>query len=104
MDRAEGFGSGGSMAQGEANLKPPEWRHRKEGRSDRYLRPLEEEMRFMGTVFLTGAAVIVLWKVMAALFFGILGLALKVGLVVAVGYFLLKIFNGNKKQEKEAEA
>ena len=59
-------------------------------------------MRFVGTVLLTGAAAIVLWKVLAALFIGILGLAFKVGLVVAVVYFLMKIFNGNRKKEAEA--
>lgn len=89
------------MTLEEPYLKPLDYCHRNDGRSNRFLRPLEEDMRFMGTVFLTGAAAIVLWKVLAALFLGILGLALKVGLLVAVGYFLLKIFNGKKK---EAEA
>jgi hypothetical protein len=58
-------------------------------------------MRAVGKVLLTGAAALVLWKVMAALFVGLLGLALKVGLVLLVVYFLLKIFNGNKKTEDE---
>ncbi len=59
-------------------------------------------MRFVGTVLLTGAAVVVLWKVLAVMFFGILGLAFKVGLTVAVVYFLLRLFNGAKKKEAEA--
>jgi hypothetical protein len=60
-------------------------------------------MRAVGKVLLTGAAALVLWKVMAALFGSLLGLALKVGLVLLVVYFLLKIFNGNKKTEEEDE-
>ena len=60
-------------------------------------------MRAVGKVLLTGAAALVLWKVMAALFVGLLGLALKVGLVLLVVYVLLKIFNGYKKAEEEDE-
>ena len=56
-------------------------------------------MRFVGTVLLTGAAAIVLWKVVAVMFLGLLGMALKVGLVVAVVYVLLKALNGRRKQE-----
>ena len=58
-------------------------------------------MRAMGTVLLTGAAAIVAWKIFAALFVGLLGMALKVGLVVLVVYFLLNAFNGKKKTEEE---
>jgi predicted membrane protein len=61
---------------------------------------MEEQMRAMGTVLLTGAAAIIIWKILAAVFVGLLGLALKVGLVLLVVYFLLKIFNGNKKKEE----
>jgi len=53
----------------------------------------------VGKVLLTGAAVIVLWKVMAVLFVGLLGMALKVGLVLLVVYFLLRMFNKNKTEE-----
>ena len=55
-------------------------------------------MRAMGTVLLTGAAAIIVWKILAAVMVGMLGLALKVGLVLLVVFFLLKIFNGNKKK------
>jgi hypothetical protein len=58
-------------------------------------------MRAMGTVLLTGAAAVVLWKVFAGIFVGILGLAFKVGLVILAVYFVLKLFNGNKKKEEE---
>jgi predicted membrane protein len=61
---------------------------------------MEARMRAMGTVLLTGAAAIILWKIMAGVFFGLLGLALKVGLVLLVVYFLLRIFNGNKKKDE----
>ena len=56
-------------------------------------------MQAVGKVLLTGAAVIVLWKVVAGIFVGLLGLALKVGLVFLAVYFLLKLFNGKKKEE-----
>ncbi len=58
-------------------------------------------MRAMGTVLLTGAAAIVAWKILAGVFVGLLGLALKIGLVFLVVHFLLKIFNGKKKKEEE---
>jgi hypothetical protein len=61
---------------------------------------MEEQMRAMGTVLLTGAAAIVVWKILAGVLVGLLGLALKVGLVFLVVFFLLKIFNGNKKKEE----
>jgi hypothetical protein len=57
-------------------------------------------MQPVGKVLLTGAAVIVLWKVMAGVFVGFLGLAFKVGLVFLAVYFLLKLFNGKKKEEE----
>ena len=56
-------------------------------------------MRTLGMVFLTGAAAIVVWKILAALFFGLLGLVFKVALVIVVVYFLLKIFQGKKQEE-----
>lgn len=58
-------------------------------------------MRAMGTVLLTGVAAIVAWKIMAGLFVGLLGMALKVGLVLLVGYFLLNMFNGSKTEHQE---
>lgn len=57
-------------------------------------------MRAMGTVLLTGAAAIIVWKILAAVFVGLLGLALKVGLTVLVVYFLLRLFNGKKRKEE----
>ena len=57
-------------------------------------------MRAMGTVLLTGAAAIVAWKIMAGVVVGLLGLALKVGLVVLVVYSLLKLFDKNGKKEE----
>ena len=58
-------------------------------------------MRAMGTVLLTGVAAIVVWKILAGVVVGLLGLALKVGLVALVLYFVLKLFNGKKKEEEE---
>ena len=58
-------------------------------------------MQAAGKVLLTGAAVVVMWKVMAAVFVGLLGMALKVGLVLLAVYFLLKWFNGKKTEETE---
>ena len=60
---------------------------------------LEGSMRAAGKLVLTGAAVIVLWKLMAAIFVGILGMALKVGLVLLAVYILLQVLNGRKKEE-----
>jgi hypothetical protein len=57
-------------------------------------------MQTVGKVLLTGAAVVVLWKVMVGLFAGLLLMALKVGLVLFAVYFLLKIFNGRKEEEE----
>ena len=54
----------------------------------------------LGKVLFAGAATIVLWKVFAGIFVGLLGMAIKVGLVFAVVYFLLKIFNGKKEMEE----
>lgn len=57
-------------------------------------------MRAMGTVLLTGAAAIVVWKVLAVMVAGLLGLVLKVGLVILVVYFLLNLFNKNGQKEE----
>ena len=57
-------------------------------------------MQSMGKVLLTGAAVVVLWKVMVGLFAGLLLTAMKVGLILLAGYFLLKLFNGEKEEEE----
>ena len=59
----------------------------------------EDSMRGVGMVLLTGAAAVVLWKVFAALFIGLLGMAFKVALVVGVVYLFMKIFENNKKEE-----
>jgi len=58
-------------------------------------------MQGVGKVLLTGAAVIVLWKVLAGLFVGVLALAFKIGLVLLAGYFLLQLFNGRKKKAED---
>jgi hypothetical protein len=59
-------------------------------------------MRGLGKVFLTGAAAIVLWKVFAAFFIGILGMALKVGLIIGVVYLAMRLFqNGKEKKQEE---
>lgn len=55
-------------------------------------------MRPLGMVLLTGAAAVVAWKIVAALFFGLIGMALKVGLVILVVYFILKMLNGKKDE------
>ena len=60
-------------------------------------------MHAAGKVLFAGAAAIVLWKVMAVFVFGLLGMALKVGLVLLVVYFLLNAFNGKKKMEPMEE-
>jgi len=60
-------------------------------------------MRAMGTVLLTGAAAIVVWKIMAGVVVGLMGLALKVGLVFLVVYFLLKLFNNNHHHNNKEE-
>lgn len=59
-------------------------------------------MRSMGMVLLTGAAAVVVWKIFAALFVGLLAMAFKVALVVGVVYLVMKIFE-NKKKEAPAE-
>lgn len=59
-------------------------------------------MRNMGALLLTGAAAVVLWKVFAALFMGLLGMALKVALVVGVVYLIIQFFK--KKDEEPEEA
>jgi hypothetical protein len=56
-------------------------------------------MRGLGMALLTGAAAIVLWKIFAALFIGLLGMALKAALVFAVVYFLIRVFQDKKKEE-----
>jgi predicted membrane protein len=56
-------------------------------------------MRGLGMVLLTGAAAVVMWKIFAALFIGLLGMAFKVALIFAVVYFLMQIFQGRKKEE-----
>jgi hypothetical protein len=60
---------------------------------------MEGRMRSLGMVLLTGAAAVVLWKILAVLFFGLIGMALKVGLVILVAYFVLKLLQGKKNEE-----
>jgi membrane protein implicated in regulation of membrane protease activity len=52
---------------------------------------------------MTGAAAVVLWKVMAAFFVGFLALAFKIGIVFLAVYFLLQILNGKEEKEEEVE-
>jgi predicted membrane protein len=56
-------------------------------------------MRGLGVALLTGAAAVVLWKIFAAMFVGLLALAFKVALVFGVVYFLMKVFQDKKKEE-----
>lgn len=56
-------------------------------------------MRGLGMALLTGVAAVVMWKIFAALFIGLLGMAFKLALIFAVVYFLMKIFQGQKKEE-----
>ena len=61
-------------------------------------------MRSMGTMLVAGAAAIVVWKIVAALFFGLLGMAIKVALVVGVVYLVMRFFerkNGEGDGEDE---
>jgi hypothetical protein len=57
-------------------------------------------MQGLGKVLLTGAAVIVMWKVLAGLFVGVMALAFKVGLILLAGYLLIQFFNGRKKKKE----
>lgn len=85
--------------QGHHSLKPG-WRVVRRGQGGtKCLQIPEELMRGLGMVLLTGAAAVVAWKVVAAIFAGLLAMALKVGLVILVVYFLLQIINGKKKDE-----
>lgn len=59
----------------------------------------EDPMRGLGMALLTGAAAIILWRVFAAMFIGILGLVFKVAIVVAVVYVLMKVFQEKKKED-----
>ncbi len=56
-------------------------------------------MRGLGMVLLTGAAAVVVWKILAAIFVGLIGMALKVGLVLLALYLVMKVLNGRKKTE-----
>jgi hypothetical protein len=58
----------------------------------------EDPMRGMGMVLLTGAATVVVWKIFAALFIGLLGVAFKAALVVGVAYLVMRFFQ--KKDEE----
>ncbi len=56
-------------------------------------------MRGLGMVLLSGAAAVVLWKVFAAMFIGILGMVFKAALIFAVVYFVIQFFQKNKKDD-----
>ena len=58
-------------------------------------------MRGLGKVLFTGVAAVVLWKVFAALFIGILGMVLKVALLIGVVYLVMQIFQKNKEEKEE---
>ena len=60
-------------------------------------------MGAVGKVLVTGVTAVVVWKVMAAFFFGFLALGFKIGIVFLAVYFLLQILNGKKKKEEEVE-
>ena len=57
-------------------------------------------MRGLGMVLLTGAAAVVLWKIFAAMFVGLLGLLFKALIIFAVVYFVLQIFQKNKSKSE----
>jgi hypothetical protein len=59
---------------------------------------MEVAMRGFGTVLLTGAAALIVWKILALFFIGLMGMALKVGLVVLVVWLVLKLFRGKKEE------
>lgn len=62
-------------------------------------------MRGMGMMLLAGAATVVVWKIFAALFVGLLGMALKVALVIGLVYLAMRFFqNGNDKEEVAEES
>ena len=56
-------------------------------------------MRGMGMALLAGATAVVVWKIFAALFVGLLAMALKVALVVGVVYLILNLLK--KKDDDE---
>jgi len=56
-------------------------------------------MRGLGMALLTGAAAVVVWKIFAALFVGLLAMALKVALVFGVVYLVMKILQKKKDEE-----
>jgi len=56
-------------------------------------------MKSLGTVLLTGAAAVIVWKILTALVVGVIGLALKVVLVIVLVYVLLHIVNGSKDRD-----
>jgi hypothetical protein len=60
---------------------------------------MEESMRGLGMVFLAGAAAVVVWKVLAALVAGLLGLAFKVAIVLLLLWVVLQVVNGKKDRD-----
>ena len=61
-------------------------------------------MRGLGMALLTGATAVVVWKIFAALFVGLLAMALKVALVVGVVYLILNLLKKKDDDEEMVEA
>jgi hypothetical protein len=59
-------------------------------------------MRALGMVLLTGVGAVVAWKILAALFLGLFGMLMKVGLLVLVVWIVLQMVNGKKRREEAA--
>ena len=77
-------------------LKPASFPARRAGWDPWCPQKSEDSMRGLGVALLTGAAAVVLWKIFAAMFIGLLALAFKVALVFGVVYFLMKVFQDKK--------
>jgi len=60
-------------------------------------------MRGLGMALTAGVAAVVVWKIFAALFIGLLAMAFKVALVVVVVFFVIKFFQDKKDKETEEE-
>ena len=56
-------------------------------------------MRGLGMALMAGAAAVVVWKIFAALFIGLLAMAFKVALVVGVVFLVINYFQDKKDKE-----
>jgi hypothetical protein len=65
------------------------------GKRQECVQETEVIMRGLGALLVTGVAAVMVWKLLAVFFFGLMGMALKVGLVVLVVWLVLKLLNGN---------